>query len=636
MAELSEDRLSRMQRNTDHGMRLMLVRPGERVPYGSVKHIFDFTATWNRTDPSRLRFKAYKDSPGVADLQNDVELIVELWEPWRRKWIQPVNSRFVIDNWKEDLADETNLIEYSAIQAVAMLDKSLVYRRPVDGGLNHALDKAEEAFRDAESNFKNAWRTFNRSCGVIRQRHGMWGGHQFAQVGFPASTASRRIPNGSMGVLGRRTNGRWTGDLYYFSGGKWKKLSRAKWADDKRDLVVDGLDVLRKRRVMNIRRDQLRKATIAARETSRGGRRYFYNRSAGHIIQVLFNEGRRRDASRGFNHNQGNTRLKGVARSFSNIRDSQGNIWGSRTKASIETRVGQGIFSVLLDLQERGLCDWQTRNGTLDLVPAGKLRVNQSSRVVIRLGQDVQEGVTNGSRMEHASASIIIGQDGQTWEYRSGGSGAETPWGYWEGSISESAADGGTLAARLTAAQRAEMVKRFKVEPSRKVVVGQNSALPMVDYQPHHWISVYDYSGGRASRMVEQIILTQGDATQPLEAVISFETRFQSTPVRFNKSLAKTMGGIDHMQGRIPIDQDPAVPPEIEAELRMSNIAPPIEDIAGAVKFNEEGQPRVSLKITWAANYEAEAPPIPEEQYNDLIEETESSPSDDGFEEEEE
>lgn len=634
MADLSQNRLSRMQKNTDHGMRLMLVRPGVTAPYGSVKHIFDFTATWNRTDPSRLRFKAYKDSPGVADLQNDVELIVQLWEPWTRKWIQPVNSRFVVDNWKEDLADETNLIEYSAIQSVTLLDKAVVYRRPVDQGLNNALDKAEKAFSDAEREFKSAWSKFNTLCVRIRRRHGMWGGHQFAQAGFPASTRSRRIPNGSVGVLSRRVGTSWVGNLYYFSGGKWKRLSRAKWADDKVQLVRDGLDASKKRRVMIKRKEQLRKATLAARETSRGGRRYFYNRSSGHIIQLLMREGQRRDAGRGFSGNSGSSRLKGVMRSFSNAKDSRGRNWSSSTKASVEVQIGQGIFSVIRDLQERGLCDWQTRNGTLDLAPKGAFKVNQSKRVAIRLGQDVQEGVTNGSRTEHASAVLVVANGGKAYEHRSGGSSTNTPWGYWEGSIAESAAESRTPAGRLTAEQRAEMVKRFKLEPSRKVVVGQNSALPMVDYRPHHIISVYESSGNRASRVVEQIILSQDDATSPLEAVITFETRFQSTPVRFTKSLSKTMGGMDHMQGRIPLDQDPRVPPEVEAELRASNIAPPIESISGAVKFNAEGQPRVTLQVAWAANYEAEAPPIPEEQYGELVEEAESSPADDGFGEE--
>lgn len=627
--------LKEMQKNSDHGMRLSLVRPGETRPYGSAKHIFDFTATWNRTEASRIRFKTFKDAPGAAELQSDIEVIVELWEPWTRRWIQPVNSRFIIEGWKEDLVDETNLIEYSGIQSVTMLDKAVVHRRPQDDRLNAALDRAEEAFRDAESEYKSAWSSFRRGAVTIRQRHGMWNGRQFAQAGFAAPSKSRKIPNGSIGVFGWRANNRWTGNLYYFSNGKWKRLSRTKWTEDKQELVRDGLNVIRKRRVVVIRKEQLRKATIAARETSERGRRYFYNRSSGHILQMLFREAQARDANRGFSGNAGSTRLKGVMRSFSNAKDSRGVNWGGWSTESAELQVGQGLFSVIQDLQERGLCDWQTRNGTLDLVPNGALRVNQSSRVSIRLGQDLSEGVTNGYRTEHASAVLIVGDGGRTFEYSSQ-NGTWTPWGYWEGSIGESSAEYRSHAGRLTSEKRAEMVRRFKLEPSRKMTIGHNSALPMVDYQPHHLISVYESSGNRASRVVDQILLNQADATSPLETVVTFETRFQSTPARFERSLSKTMGGINFMQGRIPIDQSVKVSPELEAELRFSNIAPPIEGISGVVKFNAEGQPRVALKVSWASGYESEFPPIPESQYEELIEENETDPIDDGFEEEEE
>lgn len=630
--------LDTLQRNTDHGMRLLLARPGESQPYGSVKRVFDFNVAWNRTDPSRLRFKTYKDAPGADHLQAypDVQLIVELWEPWTRQWIQPPNSRFVLEAPKDDLADETNEIEYSAVQAVTRLDKAILYRRNADQSLNNALDLAEDAFGDAESEFNSAWNTFDGAATKIRQRHGMYGGQNFAQRGFPASTRSRRVPRGSILVCGRIAANRWQGGLYYFNGTKWRRLSKAKWREDKDDLIVDGLNVVRKRRVMIRRQEELRKATWAARESSRGGRRYFHNRSAGYIMQRALTEAQRRDTNRGFTGNTGSTRVKGVQRSFTNAKDSRGRNWVSSTRASMEFQIGQGLFSMVQDLQERGLCDWQTRNTVLDLVPKGALRVDQSNRVAIRIGQDVTEGVTNASYTDHASVVLVLGDGGKAYEHRMGlDASVKTDIGYWEGSISESAAASATPAGRLTEDLRAQMAKRMKLETSRKVVVGLNSALPMVDYQPHHLISVYEATGERASRMVEQIILSQADATAPLEAVITFEDRFQSTPVRFRNSLSKTMGGLDHMQGRIPLDQGVRVPAEVEAQLRPSNIAPPISAISGAIRFNDQNQPNVVLSVKWAAGYEAELPPIPEEQYGELIEETETDPTGDGFIDEE-
>ena len=639
MTETSQSHLEGLGKNTDHGMRLLLARPGESQAYGSVKQVFDFNVAWNRHEPSRLQFKTYKDAPGAADLQSnpDVQLIVELWEPWKREWIQPVNSRFVLEAPKHDLADETNEISYSAVQFVKRLDKVVLYRRTTDQSLNNALDAAEDAFGDAESDFNSAWNTFDGDASAIRQRHGMWGGQNFAQKGFPASTRSRKIPKGSILVSGWIADKRWQGQLYYFNGTKWKRLSRTKWKDDKVELVKAGLDVLRKRRVMIKRKEELRKATWAARESSRGGRRYFHNRSAGYILHRAMTEGQRRDVLRGFAGNSNSTRVKGVMRSFTNGKDSRKKNWTAATRASMEFQIGQGVFSMLTDLQERGLCDWQTRNTTLDLVPKGALRVNQSNRVAIRLGKDVSEGVTNASYEDHASVVLVVGDGGKAYEHRMGlDASVKTGIGYWEGSISESAAVSQTPAGRLTQDLRAQMAKRMKLETSRKVVVGQNSALPMVDYQPHHLISVYESTGNRASRVVEQIILSQPDAGEPLEAVITFESRFQSTPVQFRKSLSKTMGGIDHMQGRIPLDQTPRIPAEVEAQLRPSNLAPPISEISGAIRFNDEGQPNVLLRVKWAAGYEAELPPIPEEQYAELIEETETEPVDDGFIEEEE
>lgn len=635
MTQTSQSRLAGMQKNSDHAMRLLLARPGESAAYGGVKQVWDFSVAWNDEDPSRMSFKTFKHSPGASDLQEDVELIVELWEPWTRRWIQPPNSRFVVEGWKEDLADPSNRIEYSAIQSVTMLDKTVLHRRTQDRALNSALNKAQEAFDDAESDFNSAWSTFQSLSRTVRRRHYMYRGRDYAQVGLPAATASRRLHHGSFAVAARRSGGRWVGALYYRTGGKWKRLSRAKWPEDKATIVENGLDVVRKRRVMLARKEELRKATVAARETSVGGRRYFHNRSAGYIIHRAMVEAQQRDTARGFTSNAGTTLVKGVRRSFSNNRDSRKRAWVNSTKASMEFQLGQGTFSMLKDLQEKGLCDWQVRNATLDIVPRGALAVNRSSSVSIRLGKDLSEAVTNGSRTEHASAVLVIGGKGGAYEHRTGNSDfMETPWGFWEGSIAENAANAPFAAGRLTQDARNQMSRRFKLEPSRKVVVGQNSPLPMVDYMPHHTISVYESTGSRNSRKVKQIVLTQGSATEPLEAVVTFETRFQSTPVQFTRSLAKTTGGIDFMQGKVPLDQSVQASPEMEAELRMTNLAPPISEIEGSVKFNDQSQPFVSLRVGWDAGYEAELPPIPEEDYAELVEEEESDPEDDGFEEE--
>lgn len=612
-----------------HAARVRMCRPGIPGPSGErgeVMDIFDVSVAFNASgEPGSLDLRTYKDSPGAAALQtDDLELQVDLLDPRTGEWAPVQGGRFIVDTYQEDRVDETNVIHYRCPNRLLLLEKVRVHRVPGDWRRNNALDAAEEALRDAEREYQSALRSFEDLAHRIKQRHGMWGGKVFAYHGVTWLSRYHSIPNGSIA-----SDANQGGRLYYYHRPtwRWRRLSTAQWADDKRELRERGVTCARARRAYNRARDRFDKAERAVRETSRDGRRFFHASSPGRTLARLWNEGIERDRAEGHPPRRP-LLLKGMGRSFTNARDSAGRAWARESRTSHDFQLGASLLSVLMDFRERGLIDFTTDEDTLHVVPAGGLEVDQTSRVNLMLGRELTSADERGSRMHHFSRAIVTAGNGYSYAlpYEYGADFSHTEWGFWEGTVSEQDADSQDSAAKLTLRSRQQAQRRHKVESTLGVTLEPWSAIPMIDYLPGHTISVWDHESDRSARKVEQIVLTWSPEA-PLTAVITLDDRFQQRATTFARTVSKTVGGVDHIQGHVPARPVPGG----GAVTNHPHFAPPLTDATASVRFDRDGRPTVVLRASFADPGLPEPPDPAETEDADQLPTEETDPTEDGF-----
>lgn len=571
-------------------------------------------------DHNGLSFSMYKDSQGAKELSGDWEIIVRWWDPRTRELLEPPGSRFVILNTEEDMVDGTNLITYNCVAITWLLEK---VRTRTSGYVNYAsrlnrdYDRAKERYEEAEQDYDSAFRDFER-LGERVQEEEFWSGQSLGPMLVSAAGVTWMIRDGQARYRSIVYNG-WNNRLYWYSwdrqGMAWLPMGGDEFERDrKRDLRDAGRTALNARTRMNTARTNYKNAERAARETSRDGTRYFYNRTPGRLMAQLWMEGAERDS--GFvGHNYGEGEfdspfsyrarvLKGVWRGWTTVRDSKGRRWVDvGPRGNYEVRLGQSLWAVIQDFRERGIIDIHSGGATpggggrsLFMVPKGDLEVDQSQRVSLRLGADVQEAPETVDRSQHQTVTFVLDSTGLN-RYVYSGRGLEanqTPWGYWEGAIQEQDADSLSSSISLTSEERQERSKRYWIDASRRAVVLPNRPIPMLDYEPHHLIQVYDHEGAASVRKVTQIIVEKPTPDAPVTATVRLGTRRTSREISYGRTLNKIQGGSDHIQGHIPL-----APGASDIEVPQDALhAPAITSMDASVRFNEDGRPRVALSAT--------------------------------------
>lgn len=615
--------------NRDHHIQLSVIDPGtHNTNMESLKHCWDIKAAFNRNEAGSMTFKTFKDSPGSPRLQEDVTIVLRLWDPWKKEYVEPPNARFIVSTWSEDLTDPTNVITYACLQEVRILEKLVLHRANHDWKLNNAFDKAEEAFNNAERDYESKLKQFDELATWVRRRHGFTSGKNFAYYGLGWIRRARNVPWGSIASDASRG-----GKLFYWSNKrkKWLALPMNTWPRNKERLVKLGADTAKARRVYRARLKEFKRAERAARETSRDGRRFFYNNKPMQTLYQAWVEGHIRDRD---SDSQGTgvsyMEVKGLRRSWTNDRDSRGHWWSARS--SHDFALGANFYDMLQEFVARGDIDWQMRGRTLDIVPQGRLQVDQTNRISLRLGKDMTEGGSDGSRMDHASRVCVIAGNGYSYmlDYGIPFEAADTPWGYWEASMSASESEGEVKARGITHRARQEISRRFRIESSRQAVVTLDSALPMIDYQPHHIISTYDNNGDQRARVVEQVIVSQDNQDSPVMAAITLESRQTNVQVKFAKSIAKTLSGVGSMEGTIPPLASLVAPTVAEgSSASSSSFAPPISNLSASLRFDQHtGTPSVVIRATFmdAGLNEPQDPAMYDTP--DALDETETDPGD--------
>lgn len=611
----------------DQSIRIRMLDPEMSGAAGTVLElpiIYDVAMSFNETGlPAALDLWTYKDAPGAARLQEeDMELQVDMWDPRENTYKAMEYGRFMVGYYNEDRTRQDNPIHYQCPSILEIFNKVRLDRASGDYQLNNAYDKALEKLRAAERPYERALEQFEDLANRVKRHHGLRGSN-YAYYGVGWISRSRKVPHGSLA-----SNATQNGRLYYYSSyaRTWRRLSMNPYPDRKEELMELGVEVADARHVYNAARDQFDKAERAARETSRDGRRFFHNSSPGRTIARVWGEGILRDQEEGFPPPRPRV-LKGRSRTFNNANSSNGNAWPRRTRTNHDFPLGTSLLQMMLDFQERGLADFRIRGGAVDMVPAGSFEVDQSDRVNFLLGRDLTSAPTRGSRMHHYSVAMVVGGDGYSRRLTFSG-GVATKWGYWEDTISEPGSDSISSARELTLPARTQASHRYKTESTFGVTLNPDSPIPMLDYHPGHWISVWDHDGDRSRRKINQIVI-QWSPDQPMKAIITLDDRFSRIETVFSQTMSKTLGGVEHLQGHIP--RNPSLePPESVSE--VPRFVPPLVDITATIRVSDRlsGIPTVVIRATFAD------PGLPEPEQPNIFDSSlptqETDPGEDGFE----
>ena len=579
------------------------------------------------SEHNTLTFSTFKDNPFVEQLSEDGwdwEVCVRWWDPRRGALVEPPGSRFVIMRSKENIVDRANRIDYILPAKTKMLEKVATrVTRYVNyvAQLNADYDRAKKAYEEAERDYNSVLRQFQNTGKRIQEEH--WPNDYHGPV-FAARGMGWLIRDGHARYRSLVHATSWTHPIYWYSFQQqgWVRLSMTSGSaaahNAKERFAQLGPEVYQTRQIMNKARSAYAAAERAARESSRNGTRFFYNRTPARVISTLWREGQERDG--GFlGHNDGtgtwdspfpiyNRILKGIWRDFTATADARGRRWTRSTpRQNWEVRLGQSLWAVIQDFRERGLIDLRMGGPalggggrSLQLVPYGSLEVDQTRRVTLRLDSNTLEGIEEIDASEHQSITFVLTSKGWNHYLNYGREREEnqTPWGMWEGAIQESEADSLTTARELTSARRSELSRRYATTSSRKVQVWAGGPIPMLDYEPHHIIGVSDHQGATSPRKVTRITVGKQDAKSPITAVVQLGTRRYRNMVSYARTLSKVVGESDVIQGHIPVD------PQLEAtEIPQDALyAPAITDMGVAVRINEDGRARAVVRANLASH----------------------------------
>ena len=600
----------------------------EKSYYFRIRDAFNIDLTYgDGSQHNTLTFSTYKDDPFVDLLSEEgwnYEVVARWWDPRRKKLVEPPNSRFVIMKSKENVVDKTNRIDYILPGKTKMLEKVTTrVTRYVNyvAQLNRDYDRAKEAYEQAERDYNSVLRQFENTGKRIQEEH--WPNDSHGPV-FSTVGMGWLLRDGHARYRSLVYASSWTHPIYWYSYQRqgWTRLSLTSGSQTavnaKERFVQLAPEVYQTRQIMNRARNAYAAADRAARETSRDGTRFFYNRTPARVISTLWREGQERDG--GFlGHNDGtgtwdspypmyNRILKGIWRHFTATRDARGNLWTNSTpRQNWEIRLNQSLWSVIQDFRERGLIDWRMGGPapggggrSLQLVPYGSLDVDQSRRVTLRLGGETLSGVEEISAEDHQTVTFVLTSKGWNHYLNFGRNRDEnrTPWGIWEGGIQESEADSLTTANDLTRERRRELSYRYTTSSSRTVEVWPGGPIPMLDYEPRHTIAVSDHQSARSLRKVVSITVNKANSESPLTAHVVLGTRRYRSMVSYGRTMSKIVGESDFIQGHIPVDPQQS-PSEIPSDALY---APVISSIGAGVRFNEEGRARAVVTAQLASH----------------------------------
>lgn len=319
----------------------------------------------------------------------------------------------------------------------------------------------------------------------------------------------------------------------------------------------------------------LETANLLPEDHNQAGKRAFLSANAGVILGTLLLE------------NAGRSGIV-LGRGFTSARDSANAAWSKI--ATLYYDLGLDLWTVLNNLALQGMADWRTQGRELLLYnPDTVCAPDVADSVFLRLGRDVGEAPSSESLEEVVGRVLIRGEDGLT--ISEDNPSAPSPWGTWEGFISQGGvADEGT--ARSLVQADLERGARVRGQYTRQLVGLERARhAPMVDYVPGSWITAPTTGTGERVR-VQQITLTK-DANGVSGSVV-LNDRVLDAELRRSRRVTGIVGGSMR-------DGGSGVRPSPEGPDRRTPAKPEGLVVATNAYIDKDGNPRGLIFAEWGA-----------------------------------
>lgn len=259
------------------------------------------------------------------------------------------------------------------------------------------------------------------------------------------------------------------------------------------------------------------------------GKRGFLSANAGIILRTFLNEWHARGGSPEFTAD------------FSTAHDSAGQAWDKQL--TIYYQPGIDLLTVLANLAEQGVVDWQMQGRTLRVYNAdttlGRNLAADPNPVELRVGRDIVEAPDSGTLEDVVTNVYLEGEEGLALELAN--PNADSPWGRWEEYLTQGGvSDEGT--ARLLADAALQSGSRERVQITRQLEFDSAEYLPWIDYRPGDYVRATGDNGEPQQLRVRQITLTR-DRNGRVGGNLVLNDRFIEAEIRRAKRTAGIVNG---------------------------------------------------------------------------------------------
>ncbi len=454
-------------------------------------------------DVSSLTFTYPVDAPGTELLVGPVELAVEFMDPANGAWFEPPNMRFLRLEWSSDLLEDVPVRKFTCPGYAWLMNKVVTQPPPASVKASN-VEAAGIKLRTAKTNFEGAKVSLRTAMG-LGAGSVMLSNYAPKAVNNGCWILTDKVPVAHRGV------------------------TVGSGADKRYEWVAQhGLTALAEQVIDTKTTMDASQGTLNAARGDKSLARVFRNATVGTIVGTLLAEA----------HNRG--RLSGLSYTFGSGTDSAGKPW-AKALSEYELAAGTPAFNVLDTLTAQGLCDWRMNGRRLEIYnPDTAMSADRTDQVTLINGLDIDDAPDKGTLANVVGEMLFTGDEGMNFKLSN--VSAPTPWGVWEGSVSQSGVDnvatGKTLGRAALVAGSAE-----QVESTRSLVLsGERALLPFIHYDVGDHITAPGPDGAMMGMRVRQATITR-NVHGILSGSVVLNDRFIEKSIRAAKKMAGVFGG---------------------------------------------------------------------------------------------
>lgn len=327
---------------------------------------------------------------------------------------------------------------------------------------------------------------------------------------------------------------------------------------------------------------QLRKVrNIEFESFDEDGSRTFLNATPGEIIAAFINESKAR----------GN--IPQLSIDFNGTIDSDGDAWENQITISVDP--GRDVWSLLDAFTRQGLCDWRMNGRTLQIYnPDGFLNrdLTADPAIILRPFIDHRAEPNDSSIEDLEFKALVQGDENAFLEVEN--PTAISPWGEWEGFITQGGVSNATT-MELLATYVLQGRSDLRVQMTRELVFRDGRPMPLVNYRPGDHILSTDEDGNQTTDLrVFQITLSSADEGT-VQGNITLNDRFIERDLR-NQRAINGLTGIGGPSSGGGTGSNPTPPPNDDTR---QPAAPQGLVVNSSTYINELGEPIGQATATW-------------------------------------